>query len=135
MLSSIIWLIVVAAMWGFSTPLIRHGSAGIENIQKSNFLSQWFAEIGFLATNWKVRISNIFCFPFLINQSGSALYALTLGSADLTLAVPLVNSLTLIFVSISGPLLGDKDAKPASYVGMTLVAAGMTLCILDNSLK
>ncbi|GIX71721.1 transmembrane protein 234 homolog [Caerostris darwini] len=129
MLSSIIWLIVVAAMWGFSTPLIRHGSAGIENIQKSNFLSQWFAEIGFLATNWK------FVFPFLINQSGSALYALTLGSADLTLAVPLVNSLTLIFVSISGPLLGDKDAKPASYVGMTLVAAGMTLCILDNSLK
>ncbi|GBM26972.1 hypothetical protein AVEN_47176-1, partial [Araneus ventricosus] len=27
MLGSVIWLVVVAALWGFSTPLIRHGSA------------------------------------------------------------------------------------------------------------
>ncbi|PRD24711.1 UNVERIFIED_CONTAM: hypothetical protein NCL1_42965 [Trichonephila clavipes] len=51
---SIAWLIVVAAVWGFSTPLIRHGSAGIENITCSNPLSQWLAELRFLATNWKV---------------------------------------------------------------------------------
>ncbi|GFY68345.1 transmembrane protein 234 homolog [Trichonephila inaurata madagascariensis] len=129
MCGSIAWLIVVAAVWGFSTPLIRHGSAGIENITCSNPLSQWLAELRFLATNWK------YIFPFLINQSGSALYTLALGSADLSLAVPLTNSLTFIFVSISGRLLGEKGEKSASYLGMTFVAAGVTLCVLESTLK
>ncbi|CAL1276363.1 unnamed protein product [Larinioides sclopetarius] len=129
MLGSVIWLVVVAALWGFSTPLIRHGSAGIENISYSNPISQWFAELQFLATKWK------YIFPFLINQSGSALYALALGSADLSLAVPLTNSLTFIFVSISGRLLGEREGKSVSYIGMTLVAAGVTLCVLESALK
>ncbi|PRD24710.1 UNVERIFIED_CONTAM: transmembrane protein [Trichonephila clavipes] len=76
-----------------------------------------------------------YIFPFLINQSGSALYTLALGSADLSLAVPLTNSLTFIFVSISGRLLGEKEEKSASYLGMTFVAAGVTLCVLESALK
>ncbi|KAG8178957.1 hypothetical protein JTE90_013113 [Oedothorax gibbosus] len=124
---SVIWLIIVAALWGFTTPLLRHGSKGIENVSRDNPLSQWLAELYFLGTNTKYMI------PFLINQSGSALYVLALGSADLSLAVPLTNSLTFIFVSLSGHLLGEKGGKSVSYTGMTLVAAGITLCVLSKA--
>ncbi|XP_015921894.1 transmembrane protein 234 [Parasteatoda tepidariorum] len=125
-LGSLLWLIVVAAVWGFSTPLIRHGSAGIEKISGSNPLNQWLAELMFLATNWK------YIMPFLINQSGSALYTMALASSDLSVAVPLTNSLTFIFVTISGRLLGEADGKPASYLGMTLVICGISLCVLST---
>ncbi|KFM66541.1 Transmembrane protein 234-like protein, partial [Stegodyphus mimosarum] len=128
-IASILWLIIVAAIWGLSTPLLRHGSAGIENVSADNLLSQWLAELKFLILNWK------YIFPFLINQSGSAVYALALGSADLSLAVPLTNSLTFIFVSISGRLLGEAGGKSVSYLGMTLVVAGVTLCVLDRAWK
>ncbi|XP_054708346.1 transmembrane protein 234 homolog [Uloborus diversus] len=128
-IGSIVWLVIVAAIWGLSTPLLRYGSAGIENVSGRNFICQWLAELKFLSTNWK------YIFPFLINQSGSAVYALTLGSADLSLAVPLTNSLTFIFVSISGRLLGEREGKSVSYVGMTLVVAGVTLCVLDRAWK
>ncbi|KAG8172198.1 hypothetical protein JTE90_018467, partial [Oedothorax gibbosus] len=51
----------------------------------------------------------------------------------LSLAVPLTNSLTFIFVSLSGHLLGEKGGKSVSYTGMTLVAAGITLCVLSKA--
>lgn len=57
-LGSIIWLIVVAAIWGLSTPLLRHGSAGIEKVSERNAFNQWIAELYFLITNWKVSSNN-----------------------------------------------------------------------------
>uniref|UniRef100_A0A8B9YYA7 Transmembrane protein 234 n=1 Tax=Buteo japonicus TaxID=224669 RepID=A0A8B9YYA7_9AVES len=45
--------------------------------------------------------------PFLLNQGGSLLFYLTLASADLSLAVPLCNSLALIVTLVTGRLLGE----------------------------
>ncbi|KFQ73880.1 Transmembrane protein 234, partial [Phaethon lepturus] len=45
--------------------------------------------------------------PFLLNQGGSLLFYLTLASADLSLAVPLCNSLALIVTLVTGRILGE----------------------------
>lgn len=49
-----------------------------------------------------------FAVPFIVNQAGSVLYLLTLGEAQISLVVPITNSLTFIFTGISGKLLGEK---------------------------
>lgn len=46
--------------------------------------------------------------PFLFNQCGSVLYFLTLQDTDISLAVPVSNSLTFIFTAITGWFLGEE---------------------------
>ncbi|XP_031574228.1 transmembrane protein 234-like [Actinia tenebrosa] len=121
------WLIIVAIMWGSTNPLIKKGSTGIEQVRRSNALMQFVAEIKFLVFNWKYMV------PFLLNQSGSVIFYLTLASADLSLAVPITNSLTFLFTILTGRLLGEESASKETYAGMALVMAGVTLCVLDRT--
>ncbi|XP_077991726.1 transmembrane protein 234-like [Glandiceps talaboti] len=123
-----IWLSVVACLWGSTNPLIKRGSAGIEHIHKSNPVWQFLAELKFLVTNWKYVV------PFLINQSGSLVYYLTLASAELSLAVPITNSLTFIFTFLSGKLLGENIGNKDTYIGMLFVMVGVSLCVMDKSI-
>lgn len=44
----------------------------------------------------------------VINQLGSVLYFVALQHVDLTLSVPLANSLTFVFTAISGSYLEEK---------------------------
>ena len=48
------WLCLVALLWGFTNPFIKKSGAGIENIETRNYVTQFFAELKFLFTNWKV---------------------------------------------------------------------------------
>lgn len=121
------WLVLVAFLWGSTNPLIKKGSAGIENIKRSNAVWQFLAELKFLVLNWKYII------PFLINQSGSLVYYLTLASADLSLAVPITNSLTFLFTTMVGQILGEKVASKETCLGMVLVMLGVGLCVYDKT--
>lgn len=121
-----IYLIIVAALWGGTNPLIKRGSQGIESIHHSSPVKQFFAELWFLITNWRYLL------PFVANQSGSVIYYITLGSADLSVAVPITNSLTFIFTAISGHLLGERIKSTKTLLGMVLVIAGVTVCLLDK---
>ncbi|XP_022313507.2 transmembrane protein 234 homolog [Crassostrea virginica] len=120
------WFILVAAMWGATNPFIKRGSRGIENIRENGKVRQFLMELKFLICNWKYIV------PFVINQSGSVLYYLTLASAELSLAVPITNSLTFLFTILSGWCLGDKIRHWETYVGMLLVLAGVALCVSDK---
>ncbi|XP_021361859.1 transmembrane protein 234 homolog [Mizuhopecten yessoensis] len=124
--TSALWFMVVAAMWGGTNPLIKRGSKGVENIKENNRIKQFVSELKFLFFNWKYLI------PFGINQGGSVVYYLTLATADLSLAVPITNSLTFIFTSISGTLLGEKPPSLETCLGMVLVVCGVSLCVFDK---
>ncbi|CAH1774456.1 unnamed protein product, partial [Owenia fusiformis] len=106
-----LWLTVVAMLWGCTNPLLKRGGEGIENIKKKSAVSQFLAELVFMVCNVKYIV------PFLINQSGSLLYYITLGSADLSLAVPITNSLTFLFTMLSGKLLGEEIGSKETYLG------------------
>ncbi|KAM8787906.1 transmembrane protein 234 isoform 3-T3 [Rhynchonycteris naso] len=73
--------------------------------------------------------------PFFFNQCGSLLYYLTLASTDLTLAVPISNSLSIIFTLIVGKVLGEDIGGKRTFAGMVLTMAGITLCITSSVSK
>ena len=53
-LGTAISLVIVAGLWGATNPFIKRGSKGIEKVKSSSAVGQFFAELWFLATNWKV---------------------------------------------------------------------------------
>lgn len=66
------WLCFVSMLWGSTNPLIRKGSKGIEDIHRAGRIRQFFAEIVFLASNWKVRrisTSSEFCVNLFIKAN------------------------------------------------------------------
>lgn len=72
--------------------------------------------------------------PFLLNQCGSVVYYLTLASADLSVAVPITNSLTMIITTLTGKLLGEDNINAGTFLGMMLVVSGVSICVMDKTL-
>ncbi|KAK7100876.1 transmembrane protein 234 homolog [Littorina saxatilis] len=121
------WLLVVAALWGGTNPFIKRGSRGVEDIKEDGAVAQFLREFAFLFFNMRYLI------PFLINQMGSVVYYITLSSADLSLAVPITNSLTFIFTSLAGRVLGEKPESWETLCGLFLVVCGVVLCVYSKS--
>ncbi|KAI9505734.1 hypothetical protein BX070DRAFT_220630 [Coemansia spiralis] len=115
--------ILTALCWGFTNPFIKRGSEGIEKIKRNGWLAQTLAETCFLFTNWKYVI------PLAINLSGSAAYYYTLSAADITIAVPITNSLTLIFTILAGVLVGEEMPTQKELLGMACVVSGVAMCV------
>ncbi len=121
-----VWFFLVALVWGCTNPLLKKGSQGIEEVHGRNRLTQVLAELQFLALNWRYAV------PFLVNQSGSLLYYLTLAEADISLAVPITNSLTFIVTTLAGRWLGEEPPPAKTYCGMALVLCGVSLCVIGK---
>ncbi|PVU94825.1 hypothetical protein BB561_002243 [Smittium simulii] len=123
--SSSFGFVLTAICWGCTNPFIKAGAVGIQNIKKTSFLEQLFFEFVFLVTNWK------YVLPLLLNLSGSAVYYLTLADADITIAVPIVNSLALAFTQLVEIFIFNKVSSKAELLGICIVIAGVFLCIND----
>ncbi|XP_065712989.1 transmembrane protein 234 isoform X1 [Patagioenas fasciata] len=119
-------LVLVAVLWGSTGPFLRTGAAGLEGVRRQGRLRQLLAEIRFLGLNYKYVV------PFLLNQGGSLLFYLTLASADLSLAVPLCNSLALIVTLVTGRILGEDVGAKRAVAGMLLTVLGVTLCVAGS---
>ncbi|KAK4877355.1 hypothetical protein RN001_009861 [Aquatica leii] len=129
MFYEIVSLLVVAVLWGGTNPLIKRGSKEITKVKAHNALMQFLLELKYLATNYKYLV------PMGLNQLGSVLYFLTLQHADISLTVPVTNSLTFVFTAVSGRLLGEKPASKCTYFGMVFILLGTALCCYDKYLS
>lgn len=119
-------LLLVAVLWGCTNPLLKRATVGIEHVERSNKVLQFLAEVKFLFLNVKYLI------PFILNQTGSLVYYLTLATTDLSLAVPVANSLTFLFTLLTGRLLGEEFGGRRAVAGMCLTLAGITLCVISS---
>ncbi|XP_076421273.1 transmembrane protein 234 isoform X2 [Peromyscus maniculatus bairdii] len=127
-LGQVLALVLVAALWGGTQPLLKRASAGLQQVHEKTWARQLLQEMKTLFLNTE------YLMPFLLNQSGSLLYYLTLASTDLTLAVPICNSLAIVFTLIVGKVFGeDIGGKPVA--GMVLTVTGITLCITSSVTK
>ncbi|XP_042236151.1 transmembrane protein 234 homolog [Homarus americanus] len=120
-------ILAASLLWGTTNPLLKKASVGIEDIHMSNPILQTACEVKFLAS----RLSYV-C-PFLFNQVGSILFVYSLGATDLSLAVPLSNSLTFLVTTVVGRCLGEESTSRMTWVGATLVCAGVALCVADKT--
>ncbi|XP_076605597.1 transmembrane protein 234 [Chaetodon auriga] len=119
-------LLLVSVLWGCTNPLLKRGTEGIENVTRTSRVSQLLAEVKFLFLNLKYLV------PFLLNQSGSLVYYYTLSTTELSLAVPVANSLTFICTLLTGKLLGEEFGGKQAVAGMFLTMAGITLCVISS---
>ncbi|XP_034714994.1 transmembrane protein 234 [Etheostoma cragini] len=121
-------LLLVSVLWGCTNPFLKKGTEGIENVQhnNNNRVLQLLAEVKFLFLNIKYLV------PFLLNQSGSLVYYYTLSTTDLSLAVPVANSLTFLCTLLTGKLLGEEFGGRQAVAGMLLTMAGITLCVISS---
>ncbi|XP_027516943.1 transmembrane protein 234 [Corapipo altera] len=122
-------LALVAVLWGGSSPFLRAGAAGMEDVRGRGRLGQLLAEIRFLGLNCKYMV------PFLLNQGGSLLFYLTLASTDLSLAVPLCNSLALVVTLVTGRILGEDVGGKRAVAGMLLTILGVSLCVAGSGTR
>lgn len=124
-LQEAIWFVVVGLLWGATNPLLKRGSAGIEDVKHPNAIVKFLLELKFLVSTWKYML------PFVVNQLGAVLYYTTIGRADITLAVPITNSLTFLFTTLFGHLLGEPTTSH-SLAGTLLVMAGIAMCVTSK---
>lgn len=116
--------ILVGLLWGATNPLIKRGSAGIDTVTSSNKYKKFLLEIKFLATRWQYIV------PFTLNQCGSVLFVWGLQDSDMTIAVPVANSLSFLFTAIMAIALGENKPNRKILFGIVLVIIGISICIL-----
>lgn len=125
-LVELVSLVLVSTLWGCTNPLLKKGTRGIETVTQSSRVAQLLAEFKFLLLNLSYMV------PFLLNQSGSLIYYYTLSTTELSLAVPVTNSLTFLCTLITGKLLGEEFGGKRAVAGMFLTMTGITLCVLSS---
>nr|XP_045006608.1 transmembrane protein 234 isoform X1 [Jaculus jaculus] len=134
-LAQVLALVLVAALWGGTQPLLKRASSGLQQVHERTWARQLLQEMKTLFLNVE------YLMPFLLNQCGSLLYYFTLASTDLTLAVPICNSLAIIFTLIVGKVLGEdiggkrKSGCYPAVAGVLLTMTGITLCITSSVTK
>ncbi|KAE8624381.1 hypothetical protein XENTR_v10005937 [Xenopus tropicalis] len=118
--------LLVSLLWGVTNPFLRKGAEGMESVREEKTLKQLLSEARFLIFNYRYVI------PFLLNQSGSLVFYLTLASTELSLAVPFCNSLALVFTFVTGMIIGENIGGKRAVLGMFLTTLGITLCVASS---
>ncbi|RUS30508.1 hypothetical protein BC938DRAFT_479294 [Jimgerdemannia flammicorona] len=132
----------VALCWGSTNPFIKIGSRGLDQISArypDGGLKRSLAEIVYLFTRWQFLVTDLLIGFVLVRftvgieperLSRLLLYAWEGWYVHLSLAVPITNSLTLIFTMLAGVLVGEKiNGGAETWVGMAMVVAGVGLCV------
>ncbi|XP_034504325.1 transmembrane protein 234 isoform X1 [Ailuropoda melanoleuca] len=150
-LGQVLSLVLVAALWGGTQPLLKRASSRLQQVHERTWARQLLQEMKTLFLNTE------YLMPFFLNQCGSLLYYLTLAStaipqrycrvgsgllqynrccrADLTLAVPISNSLAIVFTLIVGKVLGEDIGGKGAFTGMVLTVVGIALCVTSSVSK
>jgi drug/metabolite transporter (DMT)-like permease len=129
--------ILVGVLWGCTNPLLRKGSTQTKTKAKTDSSAVEYGEDRTLLSKITKALSKFryigVWLPYLLNQSGSLLYYKVLADSDLTLAVPICNSLALLFSIVTSFVLGERVDKPVqAMIGAALVMVGVGLCISHN---
>uniref|UniRef100_A0A7N4P3F0 Transmembrane protein 234 n=1 Tax=Sarcophilus harrisii TaxID=9305 RepID=A0A7N4P3F0_SARHA len=119
-------LVLVALLWGGSNPLLKRAAGTLVPAQEGNWLQQLLQETKYLFFSYQYLV------PLCLNQCGSLVYYLTLASTDLSLAVPISNSLALVVTLVVGKFLGEDIGGKWPALGMVFTISGIMLCIASS---
>jgi hypothetical protein len=108
---------LVGALWGCTNPFLERGARRARDDSAASAppsKASGLAAVAAVLSRWR------FLLPLALNQLGSALFTLLLGSADMSLAVPLANSLAFVFTALTAWALGEPPTARASGEARTL---------------
>src|SRR5690606_19023790 len=108
-LSTILMCLLVGLIWGTTNALIERGVSSQNSSPKPKVERVWIIAVLYdlleLLLNWRVTL------PYIANQAGSVLYYFTLGGSEMSLAVPLANSATLVWTLLASLFLSRNEDK------------------------
>ena len=108
--------LLVSSLWGCTNPLLK-AAQNDPRVQSMGFLRK--------------LVTPAILVPIAVNQCGSVLFLFLLATEPLSFAVPVVNSLTLVFTTATAQFLGERLSSPLSFVmGAALILTGTYMCLL-----
>lgn len=127
-------LVLVGLLWGCTNPLLRSGSLGVNSDATSTTTTNDDASTRPTTAQFLVglrKLSNVKVWlPYLLNQLGSVVFYVCLSQSDLSLTVPVCNSLALLFSIGTSLYLGESlDAPVRVVMGSVLIMAGTMVCL------
>ncbi|KAI1446172.1 hypothetical protein F5Y02DRAFT_383141 [Annulohypoxylon stygium] len=132
--------LLVGIAWGLTTPFIRraaryhnppvHPLLSRDDVKASWFKSKLYGT--FFAVIDLLRNPR-YAIPLLINLTGSVWFFLLIGQAELSLTVPIVNTLAFLFTVLGDWWVDRKVISRNTWIGMILSIGGIALCVQSKS--
>ncbi|KAH8911708.1 hypothetical protein BR93DRAFT_9025 [Coniochaeta sp. PMI_546] len=132
----VLGFLLVGLAWGLTTPFIRRAARShnppahpllSSDAVKSSFIRSKLYGAFFAATD--LLRNPRYAVPLLINLTGSVWFFLLIGQAELSLTVPIVNTLAFLFTVIGEWWVENKVISRQTMVGMVLSLGGIALCV------
>ncbi|TKA65818.1 hypothetical protein B0A49_06243 [Cryomyces minteri] len=126
--------LLVGAAWGLTTPFMRRAamkSTPIAHPAVTDANNSW-AKRKMLGLFWAVvdlLRTPSYAIPLLLNVTGSVWFFLLIGKAELSLTVPITNSLAFLFTVLGEWWAEGKVISRDTWIGMAFVLAGIALCV------
>lgn len=134
-LTSVACMMLAAAFWGCTNPFIKRGGGDLEDRSSSSdgwWVSRAMSQISYLFCRWQ------FFLPLCLNQFGSVfnIYALGPGGGELSVAIPVVTSMTFVFTAITSWILGEDNRQTTrTAIGIVLMVLGVSICLVSKSVE
>ncbi|KAF8865056.1 hypothetical protein BDZ45DRAFT_668955 [Acephala macrosclerotiorum] len=136
----ILGFLLIGVAWGFTTPFIRAAarthsppahpvldSPSVKNSWlKSKVYGSFFGVVDLLR-------NPRYAIPLLLNLTGSVWFFLLIGKAELSLTVPITNSLAFLFTVLGDWVVERKVIQKDTWIGMALSLGGIALCVQSKN--
>ncbi|EXJ60376.1 hypothetical protein A1O7_04528 [Cladophialophora yegresii CBS 114405] len=134
----ILSFLLVGVCWGFTTPFIRKAAvnytapshASMTDPNRS-WISRQIAKAFFTVLG--LLRSPGYAIPLVMNLTGSIWFFLLVGQAELSLTVPITNSLAFLFTVLGEWYAEGKLISRDTWLGMVLVCGGIGLCVWSKT--
>ncbi|KAH7407605.1 integral membrane protein [Cadophora sp. MPI-SDFR-AT-0126] len=132
--------ILVGVAWGFTTPFIRaaartHSPPAHPILDSPAVKNSWLKAKVYGAFFGVVDLlrNPRYAIPLVINLTGSIWFFLLIGKAELSLTVPITNSLAFLFTVLGDWYVDRKVISRDTWIGMALSLAGIGLCVQSKT--
>ncbi|GAB1315204.1 Integral membrane protein [Madurella fahalii] len=132
----ILSFLLVGLAWGLTTPFIRraakdHRPPPHPVLERPAVQQSWWRRrlyAGVLAVVDLLRNPR-YAVPLVLNLTGSVWFFLLIGKAELSLTVPIVNTLAFLFTVVGEWWVEGKVISRDTMIGMVLSVGGIALCV------
>jgi len=134
----VLGFLLVGMAWGLTNPFIRKAAVNYNPPKRAVLedpnvgIVKKYIFKAFYTTNDLLRTPS-YAVPLLINLTGSVWFFLLIGKAELSLTVPITNSLAFLFTVLGEWLAERKTIGRDTWIGMVLVLSGIAFCVHSKS--
>ncbi|KAK1825824.1 hypothetical protein QBC39DRAFT_394652 [Podospora conica] len=141
-LNYVVGFLMVGIAWGLTTPFIRraakdHRPPPHPVLETARVRDSWWRSRVYGAALGVVDLlrNPRYAVPLVVNLTGSVWFFLLIGKAELSLTVPIVNTLAFLFTVVGDWWVENKVISRETMVGMVLSLAGIALCVHSKNVS